>query len=234
MSTLQVVLIEDDPMVREVNRQFVESVKGFSVIGAASGGLEGLELVRRLKPELVFLDIFMPELDGIQTLRQLRSEGHTAGVIVISAANDRETIRSMLQGGADDYIMKPFKAERVREALLRYRQHRGQLGSGGQLDQGELDHLLHGASLSSPAAPSVPRSDPDLPKGLQAATLDQIVRYLTPQPEAVSAEAVAEGVGIARVTARRYLEHLEKTGQVTLQLQYGLGRPIHLYALKID
>ncbi|CDN45928.1 Probable C4-dicarboxylate response regulator DctR [Paenibacillus sp. P22] len=232
MKMVDVILIEDDPMVREVNRQFVESVEGFRVVGTASGGLEGMELIRRMNPDMVILDIYMPGLDGVQTLRQLRSEGHAAGVIVISAANDRDTIRSMVQGGADDYIMKPFKAERVREALLRWLQRREELGSGGALDQGELDRLLHGSG-SSGLAPSSPlsKSGDSLPKGLQAATLAQIIRYLGLQPEAVSAESVAENVGIARVTARRYLEHLAKSGQVTLQLQYGLGRPVNLYSL---
>ncbi|ASS67083.1 MULTISPECIES: response regulator [unclassified Paenibacillus] len=230
MKTVEVILIEDDPMVREVNRQFVESAEGFRVVGTASGGREGMELIRRMNPDLVILDIYMPGLDGIQTLRQLRSEGHAAGVIVISAANDRDTIRSMVQGGADDYIMKPFKAERVREALLRWRQRSEQLADGGELDQGELDRFLHGAGLSASAAPPS-GSGGSLPKGLQAATLAQILRYLGLQPEAVSAESVAENVGIARVTARRYLEHLAKSGQVTLQLQYGLGRPVNLYSL---
>ncbi|WP_127507299.1 response regulator [Paenibacillus humicus] len=228
---VEVILIEDDPMVREVNRQFVESVEGFRVVGTASGGLEGMELIRRMNPDMVILDIYMPGLDGVQTLRQLRSEGHAAGVIVISAANDRDTIRSMVQGGADDYIMKPFKAERVREALLRWLQRREQLGSGGELDQGELDRFLHGSGSDLAAAAPPIKSGDSLPKGLQAATLAQIIRYLGLQPEAVSAESVAEHVGIARVTARRYLEHLAKSGQVTLQLQYGVGRPVNLYSL---
>ncbi|MGN7456659.1 response regulator [Paenibacillus pasadenensis] len=230
MKRIKVVLIEDDPMVREVNRQFVESVEGFHVTGTASSGREGMELIRQMNPDLVILDIYMPGLDGIQTLRQLRSEGHAAGVIVISAANDRDTIRSMVQGGADDYIMKPFKAERVREALLRWRQRSRQLADGGQLDQGELDRFLHGPLSASASAPASDNGG-SLPKGLQAATLEHILRYLALQEEAVSAESVAENVGIARVTARRYLEHLAKSGQLRLQLQYGLGRPVNLYSL---
>ncbi len=69
----RVLLIEDDPMVQEVNRQFVEQVDGFQVVGTAANGLEGLKLIEQLKPDLVFLDIFMPSLDGIATLQRLRS-----------------------------------------------------------------------------------------------------------------------------------------------------------------
>ncbi len=64
VTQINVLLIEDDPMVREVNRQFIEKVAGFEVIGQASNGVEGIEQICSLQPDLVFMDIFMPEQDG--------------------------------------------------------------------------------------------------------------------------------------------------------------------------
>ena len=72
MDAITVLLIEDDPMVREVNRGFIERVENCRVVGYASNGREGLEQIERLKPELVFMDIFMPEQDGISTIRAIR------------------------------------------------------------------------------------------------------------------------------------------------------------------
>lgn len=67
---IKVLLIEDDPMVREVNRQFIEKVEGFKVIAMCKNGVEGFEKILECKPDLVFMDIFMPEQDGIATLKK--------------------------------------------------------------------------------------------------------------------------------------------------------------------
>ncbi|MCR8636717.1 response regulator [Paenibacillus radicis (ex Xue et al. 2023)] len=232
---MKVLLIEDDPMVQQVNKQFVERVSGFIVTGVASTGLEGMELLRKLEPDLVILDIFMPLQDGLETITQIRRQQLSVDVMVISAANDQSTIARMLQNGAVDYIIKPFKFERVKQALEQYRSMKGLLEKEGAVSQNELDRLLFGSETRSV---SIPRVIPDpeataeqLPKGLQGITLKQITLFLLDNPHPLSAEEVAEGVGIARVTARRYLDFLEKSGKVRLDLQYGIGRPVNKYVI---
>ena len=106
--TIHVLLIEDDPMVQQVNKQFIERVNHFQVIDIASNGLEGLEKIRHHQPDLVILDIFMPSLNGIDTLYEIRKEQIDIDVIIISAANDQKTVRKMMQNGAFDYLIKPF------------------------------------------------------------------------------------------------------------------------------
>ncbi|MBP1156872.1 MULTISPECIES: response regulator [unclassified Paenibacillus] len=229
----RVVLVEDDPMVQEVNQQFVERVEGFHIVGIASSGDEGLHMVKELKPDLVILDIFMPVQDGIETITQIRKQELSVDVIVISAASDMRTIERMLQNGAVDYIMKPFKFDRVKQALEHYRSLKETLQSELAATQSEIDRVLYGVQREKASqvyatdAPAVQ----DLPKGLQAVTLKQIMHFLNFQMNPLSAEEVAEGVGIARVTARRYLDYLEKSGQVRLDLQYGIGRPVNKYVL---
>ncbi|KKI89929.1 chemotaxis protein CheY [Bacillus sp. SA1-12] len=217
----RVLLIEDDPMVQEINKQFVEQVEGFTVIGSVSNGKEGIEFIKKEKPDLALVDIYMPNQDGVTTIKQIRSEGLNTDVIAITAASDIETVRQVLQLGAIDYIMKPFKSDRIRQALTNYRSYYVKLQEKDAITQQELDLIRFQSSKTE---------QKQLPKGLNALTLEKISDYLKKQSQAVSAEEVAEGIGIARVTARRYLEYMEQSGSVKIQIEYGgIGRPINRY-----
>jgi two-component system response regulator DctR len=223
LSTIRVLLIEDDPMVQEINKQFVEQVEGFKVIGTASNGKDGIDFIKEENPDLALVDIYMPSQDGIETIKQIRSEGFRTDVIAITAASDIETVRYVLQLGAKDYIMKPFKFDRVKQALTNYRHYQLKLQEKESITQQELDRLLFQQNK---------QQQTELPKGLNAHTLEKINVYLKKQQQASSAEEVAEGVGIARVTARRYLEYMEQRGAVNIQIEYGgIGRPINRYIL---
>lgn len=218
----KVVLIEDDPMVQEVNREFVDRVPGFQVIGAAGNGIDGIKLIQKLKPDIILVDVFMPNQDGLTTLKQIRAKGLEVDVIAITAASDMETVRSFLQQGAFDYIMKPFKFERMKKALENYHSFRMQVNKKQHISQEELDGILFQKELEEEQV--------DLPKGLNAVTLKKVVSYLSSNSYPISAEEVAEGLGIARVTARRYLEYLEKCSKVKIDMQYGgIGRPVNRY-----
>ncbi|WP_312754820.1 response regulator [Rummeliibacillus suwonensis] len=225
MQPIQVLLIEDDPMVRQVNRQFIEQVPGYSLIGTAKNGMEGIQQIKQLKPDLVFMDIFMPEQDGIETLKKIREKGLKVDVIAVTAANDMKTIQKMLQLGVFDYIMKPFSFERMKHTLQNYRQYKNKMEEKSEMTQKELDVLLH--HQLKPHQPDI-----KLPKGLNASTLEKIVSFIGTQEQSVSAEEVANGVGLARVTARRYLDYLEKQNKVKIDIQYGgVGRPVNQYRL---
>lgn len=115
------VIIEDDPMVLDINRHYVESIEGFQVVGAATSSGEGLELVSRLKPQLVILDIYLPDAHGLDTLQEIRSQQIPTDVILVTAARDVETIRTALRLGAVDYLVKPFRKERFCHTLENYR-----------------------------------------------------------------------------------------------------------------
>ncbi|MBN3554572.1 response regulator [Fictibacillus nanhaiensis] len=226
MSEIKVLLIEDDPMVLEINKAFIEKVKRFKVIETASNGTVGLEMIRKYKPDLVVLDIYMPEQDGMETLRQIRAERIQVDVIVITAANDLETVRSMMQNGAFDYIIKPFTFERIEKALKKYRTYNATMSPSGTATQKDLDNLFFSEIRDVPVTL-------ELPKGLNELTLKQITSFIEAQTEAKSAEEVAEGIGIARVTARRYLDYLVKSGTIQMDIQYGtVGRPVNRYVLK--
>ncbi|MGP4069914.1 response regulator [Halobacillus sp. B29] len=222
---IEVLLIEDDPMVQEVNRQFIERVSPFQVVDVASDGREGVRMAKELSPHLIVLDIFMPGQDGVEALKEIRKHAFDVDVIVITAANDKDTIRSMFRHGAVDYLIKPFKFERLQQALTNYRDFRSEIRGEGALQQQQIDGLV-GSKLDHDVK--------ELPKGLNQQTLEQITTFLSRNSDALSAEQVADGVGMARVTARRYLEYLQKIGEVDIDIQYGgVGRPVNRYHMKV-
>ncbi|HLR62693.1 MAG TPA: response regulator [Lentibacillus sp.] len=222
---ISVLLIEDDPMVQEVNKQMIEKVEDFQVIAAAADGNKGLNIAEKQSPDLVVLDIFMPELDGIQTLNKLRSAEMDIDVLVISAADDTDTIKKALQYGAIDYIIKPFKFDRLVQALNKYKAFLRQFSRSARTEQQQLDALISQTTDK--------QYDTYLPKGLNQQTLKQVKSYLAGQTSSVSADETASYIGIARVTARRYLDYMVKVEQAEIHLQYGeVGRPINRYQLK--
>ncbi|MGE7780680.1 response regulator [Peribacillus sp. NPDC097264] len=222
-----VLLIEDDPMVQEVNKQFIERLSAFTVVDTANNGLEGLEKIKKLKPDLVILDIFMPNLNGVDTLYQIRKDQLDVDVIIISAANDQKTIRKMIQNGAFDYLIKPFKFERLQHTLEQYYAFRMEVEPDHSISQTQLDRLLF-QNQSSPKQ----TLKKNVPKGLNGSTLEQVTKFIKTQPGSLSAEDVADGIGIARVTARRYLEYLHDEEILQLDVQYGnIGRPVNRYRL---
>ena len=87
------------------------------------------------------MDIFMPEQDGIETLRQIRNENLTVDCISVTAANDVQTIQQILHLGVFDYIMKPFTFERMEQTLIHYRQFKMKMESAEDVTQAELDEM---------------------------------------------------------------------------------------------
>lgn len=224
MSTMDVVIVEDDPMVVEVNRGFVEAVPGFRVAGVARTGREAVDMVMELKPDLVLLDIYLPDMEGVAVLQEIRRLDMPTDVIVVTAAQDARTVQNVFRYGAIDYVIKPFKFLRLKAALNSYEILHNRFKRQTRMTQAEVDNLAKSRGQ---------QFNEEIPKSLNELTLKQIYLYLLKEGKALSAEEVAEGIGLARVTARRYLDYLEKTGKVILGVQYGsIGRPVNRYKVR--
>ncbi|WP_233269372.1 response regulator [Alteribacillus sp. YIM 98480] len=220
---IQILLIEDDPMVQEVNKMFIEKVDGFSVAGVAADGQKGRELVNEIEPDLVLLDVYMPNEDGIECIQYLREARINIDIIAVTAANDTATIQDLLRAGVIDYIVKPFTFERMKRALTQYRQRSAQFLNREEMSQNELDEMILSGENQD-------QQQDELPKGLQKKTLEQVVDFLNKIQTPLSAEDIGQDIGLARVTVRRYLNYLESIGKVKIELTYGqIGRPIQLY-----
>lgn len=224
LTQIKVLVVDDDPMVLHVNRFFVDEVEGFKVVGTARNGAEAVEVAHRLRPDLILLDIYMPDKDGLSALRELRSHGVPSDVIIVSAAADPSTVEEALRAGAHDYVIKPFRPERLRAALESYKGVKRKLKRSVRLSQAEVDRMWR--------TPVLPVGE-EPPKGLNELTLKQITAHLSHSDEPQTAGEIGDALGMARVTARRYLDYLVKLGQVKLEMQYGgVGRPLNRYHLE--
>nr|WP_221308305.1 response regulator [Nocardiopsis mwathae] len=209
-------------MVAQVHRRLVERVPGFCVVGEARTGAEALRMAAELRPDLLLLDIYLPDMAGTEVLRRMRAEGRPeADALVITAARDAATVRQALRGGAVSYVIKPFEAETLRDRLLRYQEARGILRGGGEHGQAEVDRVF-GRSAPAGTAGAGAR---EMPKGLTRESARLVERELSRAGE-VSASECAELTGLARVSARRYLEFFVGEGKAEVRLRYGTaGRP---------
>ena len=226
MTGFRTLIVDDDFMVARVHQGYTERVPGFEVVGVAHSGADALAAVDRLRPDLVILDIYLPDMNGLDVLRELRQRQAAVDVIMVTAARDVASVRTAMKGGALNYIVKPFNFSRFRETLDAYRRLVERGSSLGSVEQSDIDSMY--ATMRATHAPM-------LPKGLNRPTLELVVRYLEQQSEAASAQDVAHGTGVSRGTARRYLEFLEAQGRTTLELRYGVaGRPEHRYRLVLS
>jgi len=222
-----VLIVDDDFMVAKVHAGFVAALDGFEVIGTASTGVQALEDIERLRPDLVLLDVYLPDMTGLEILRRLRAAGSAVDVIVISAARDVESIRSALHGGVLHYLVKPFD-RRTFETRLRdfaaLREDLGELEEAGQVD---VDRVF-GLSRGTPQSPT------PTPKGIAPETLLLVRETLAAAgPDGLSATECSERTGLARVSARRYLEQMVAQQEADVRQKYGTaGRPERRFTLR--
>ncbi|MDT5065011.1 MAG: hypothetical protein QOK02_1166 [Mycobacterium sp.] len=215
-----VLVVDDDFMVAEIHRRFVDRIDGFRAAGVARTGAEALERAAGTRPDLILLDVYLPDMTGLEVLQRLRSRGDRVGVIMITAARELDTVSGALDGGAADYLIKPFEFDQFRAKLEAFATRDDALRSASGVDQSLIDSLFGGAMPT--------RVGDALPKGLGAETGELVLDAVRSAGE-VSAAECAELVGISRVSARRYLEHYLGTGALQLRLQYGAGRPERRY-----
>ena len=219
---IRVLVVDDDFMVAKVHAAFVERVPGFTVAGVAHTGREALAAVPALRPDLLLLDIHLPDLSGIEVLRGLREAGQHVDVLVVTAAKEVDTVRQALHGGIVNYLLKPFDQDALRGRLEQYAATARSLATLEEAGQSDLDRLFGSRSL---------RAAGQLPKGLSKESADLVRRALREVDGDLSASECGERTGLSRVSARRYLEHFAETGLVEVRLRHGgAGRPERRYA----
>jgi two-component system response regulator DctR len=214
----RVLIAEDDAGVAELHRRVVERHTAFTVVGTCSDLDGAAEALDELEPDLLILDLTMPRGDGISFLRRVRAEAVEVEVIVVTASRDAGSIRTCMQLGAVEYLVKPFAPRRLHDALVSFAR-RDRALNRSELAQADVDALrLGGAALRQ------------LPRGLKRATLRRIWAELGSADEPLAAADIGERVGVARVTARRYLDYLEAVSLAELvRVPQPVGRPSNRY-----
>jgi two-component system CitB family response regulator len=210
---IRTLVVDDDFRVAAIHAGYVTKVGGFQVVAEAHSAGEAVDAVDRLRPDLMLLDLYLPDEHGLKLVSRLRSGHPPVDVIVITAAKDAESVRVAMQGGALHY-------------LLKYAQMRTRLGALRDADQRNVDRVF--GALRAPDQLSAA-------KGHSVHTLEAVEQLLSDTLVSdsgadLSAAEVAERTGMSRATAQRYLSHLHELGRVEIRLRYGSGgRPEHGY-----
>ncbi|MBH5319678.1 response regulator [Paenibacillus sp. GSMTC-2017] len=224
---IRVVIIEDDIRIAEINRRFVEKVESFEVVGIATDKQQAYEHLEILVPDLVLLDIFFPDMNGLDLLQHIQRNYPRTEVMIITAAKEFETVREAIRGGVYDFMIKPVVFDRFQEKLKTYQKYHEQMtllgGANKHVDQQGIDQLLWGAGE---------RADKEayLPKGIDKITSEKILTYIEGKGEVWTAEELGRKGGFSRTTARRYLEYFVDKGVLIADISYGtVGRPERVY-----
>jgi len=217
----KVLIVEDDPMVALFTQRYLEQVTGFTLEAIAKNANDALEVLANKQIDLILLDIYMPGMNGLELLSHIRQTGEGVDVIILSAACDSYSIKQGLLHGAIDYIIKPYEFTRLYTALIQYKERDVLLNDQKNMNQKELDErILH----------KEVQVRPELPKGLDRNTLQKTWLAIQKVNGPFTTEELAKGIGISRVSVRKYLDFLQKLQIIQLDICYGaVGRPAYKY-----
>jgi response regulator of citrate/malate metabolism len=219
---IRTLVVDDDYRVARLHAASVERVPGFACVGEAHTAAEAREAVATLAPDLILLDLYLPDEDGLGLMSSLGSgERRAPDCIVVTAARDIAAVRAAMHLGAIYYLVKPFGFTQLRDQLEAYRRWRDVMDLGGEADQDRVDKLY--SLLRAPATVAAAR------RGLSP-TMGKILEVIRQTPTALGASDVAAELGVSRPTAQRHLAELLKRGLIEVDLAYGsAGRPENLY-----
>jgi two-component system, CitB family, response regulator len=226
---ITVLIAEDDPRIALLHQNMVEKISGFQVVSIANTIGELQEYVTLMKPDLLLLDVYFPDGNGIDFLGWMRSNSITTDVILITAAKEMASLEKSLRYGVFDYLIKPIMFYRFSASLEKYHSYKDNVLTQEELSQSKIDEFLN---------KTVQTGKPlhvGLPKGVDGITLEKILSALHHNEHFFSASEIADRLGINRTTARRYLEYLVSTSKVEVDSLYGsVGRPERKYRLKLS
>ncbi|GAB3666643.1 response regulator [Nocardioides korecus] len=217
---VRVLVVEDEELAAQAHAAYVGRVAGFELAGVARSAAEAVRLLASgTGVDLVLLDMHLPDGHGLALLQRLRAAGHLVDVIAVTSARDADVVRRAVAQGVVLYLLKPFSFAAFRTKLEQYAAYRARLaGTATDVVQDDVDQLFGALRARGTGA--------GLPKGMSLDSLRQVTEALRAAPTGMSAKEVAEVIGVSRVTARRYLEHLADDGSVDRSPRYGgTGRP---------
>jgi two-component system, CitB family, response regulator len=224
---IQVLIVEDDVRIAQINQRFVEKVEAYEVIGIATDKQQAHDYLEIFSPDLVLLDLYFPDMNGLDLLHYIQKNHPLTDVIIITAAKEFDAVREAIRGGVYDFMIKPVVFDRFQEKLASYQiyhQKMNQLGgTNKQVDQEGIDQLLWGTNEKG-------YKDSYLPKGIDKLTMEKLSAFIQKTSEDLTAEELSKKVGVSRSTARRYLEYFVAKGELIADISYGtVGRPERVY-----
>jgi len=209
---IRLLIVEDQPTILEKQRRLLEGRPEVEVIGTARDGATALQLIESLEPDVLLLDLGLPDIDGIEVTRQVKARGLKAEILIFTIFEEEERVLDAVRAGASGYLLKGTPAERIVEAI-------GEVHRGGSVIQPQLARRLlrHFQAQQSPDAASLTPRETEI--------LQLIAKGL-------SNRAAAETLGLSRATIRTHLEHIyskldvsNRTEAVTEAIRRGLIEP---------
>jgi DNA-binding NarL/FixJ family response regulator len=159
--TIRVLVVDDQRIVREGLALLLRTTPGVEPVGAAENGRHALDLVRELEPDVVLMDLRMPELDGVEATRAIRNAHPAVQVIVLTTYSDDESVFAALRAGARGYLTKDTEADELARAIRRVHEGKAMLDSDVQARLLDRLDAPAGPPSSSPEAPTTASTAPD-------------------------------------------------------------------------
>lgn len=231
MKDIEILIVEDDLRIAEIQKRFIEQLIGFQTIGIATNYIEAKNFIELFQPDLILLDVYFPDMNGLNLLKEIKLQPKQMDIIMITATKEIQKVQEAVSIGVFDYIIKPVVFERFKQSLTRYQEYYYNLIKLGkennQVTQQQVDMLLR------KEADADGREKSYLPKGIDRLTLEKVLEVMKKVNEGITAEFAAKEIGVSRTTARRYLEHLISEEKIEADLSYGtVGRPERVYIVK--
>jgi response regulator of citrate/malate metabolism len=218
---IRVLVVDDDYHVAHVHALSVAAIDGFAVVGEAHSGAAALELVASTAPNLLLLDMYLPDCSGLDVVRRISAtSAQIPDFLLVTAARDIESVRTAMQLGAFYYLVKPFTLAALREQLQAYSTWVHRLTAASEANQQDVDDLYSLRGSRSRAVTTRPLEP----------TMAKVLQIVTSAATPLSAADVAKALGASRPTAQRCLAELARNQLLELDLAYGTtGRPQHRY-----
>ncbi|GAA1928632.1 MULTISPECIES: response regulator [Brevibacterium] len=231
-SSIGVLVVEDEAVAARAHAKYIERIDGYHLAGVAKNATQAMAAltgkIYGLNADcinLVLLDMNLPDGHGLQVCRAIRGHRVDVDIIAVTAARDMQIVQEALSYGVAQYIIKPFTFPVFKSKLEAYSSFRNSLGGDsteGEVTQTDVDTAI--AALRTHTVTATAKGVPD-------AVQSEVKSVLDAKPGQSAAE-VAEGLGVSRVTARRYLEAMADAGMLARRPRYGAaGRPVLEYTV---
>ncbi|MDM5360270.1 response regulator [Peribacillus sp. RS7] len=225
MLKIRAVIAEDDFRVADIHEKFLKNFDEIEVVGKAVNAKKTLRILEQKSPDLLLLDVYMPDQLGTDLLPDIRQKFPNVDIIMITAATDKELLEKALHYGVENYLIKPVEMKRFNQVIEEYLKKAHLMKSKQEIDQDFVDLILKKGS-----AVSETNDGTALPKGVDEITLAKVIEVLEASDIGLSAEQVSGQIGASRTTARRYLEYLISVKKCKAEVVYGVvGRPERRY-----
>ncbi len=226
------IIIEDQPDVAQFLAQYLIASGRYSIMGMAHDMDTGRSLLASVEPDLILLDVYFPNGNGLDLLSELRTQSIKSDIMLLTAAREVHILERAMQLGICDFLVKPILIPRLEQALSNFESRQQQLADVSELTQSVVDTVLKPTSANS-GTNSGTKGTPRLPKGVDSLTLEKIrTVFRSDNQQSLTAQKVGDVVGVSRSTARRYLEFLLESGELCVDHTYGtIGRPERCYRL---